>query len=117
MVFNPLFGLPPIPHHDADDLRRFRPPSPTAKPKDLYHNAMNGCSIPALRDIRYDNSREMLIYIDGACSNNGAPQARAGYGLKCSVQYNFLYRLEGTGPETSNRTELRAAIVALGLRV
>lgn len=57
------------------------------------------------------------MFIDGACSNNGTPQARAGYGVKWGPNNYSSHRLEGTGPETSNRAELRAAIVALGLRV
>lgn len=116
MVVNPLFDLPPIPHHRADDLRRFHPTPPTAKPRDLYRDSVNGCSVPGLRFIRTDNSRAMLIFIDGACSNNGTPQARAGYGVKWGAHSNLSSRLEGDGPETSNRAELRAAIVALGLR-
>ena len=117
MVRTPLFALPPIPHDRADGLRRFYPTSPTIKPKDLYHNSVNACTVPGLRFIRKDNSREMLIFIDGACSNNGTPQARAGYGIKWSARDNLSCRLEGNDPETSNRAELRAAIVALGLRI
>ena len=113
----PLFNLPPIAHDQADLLRRFRPTPPTARPKDLYHDAVNACSMPGLRYIHKNNSREMLIYIDGACSDNGKPQARAGYGIKWSLRNHLACRLEGTGPETSNRAELRAAIAALGLRV
>ena len=56
------------------------------------------------------------MYIDGCCLDNGTPSARAGYGVKWSKDSHFSSRLEGTGPETSNRAELRAAIVALGLR-
>ena len=117
--FNPLFGLLPISHDHADGLRRFCPTSSTAKltiPTDLYHHAVNGCSVPGLRFIRKDNSREMLMFIDGACANEGTPQARAGYGIKWTPRGAISYRLEGTGPETSNGAELRAAIVALGLR-
>ena len=44
-------------------------------------------------------------------------QAQAGYGVKWGPRGNLSHRLEGNGPETSNRAELRAAIVALGLRV
>lgn len=117
MVINPLFDLPPIPHDQADSLRRFHPTPPTAKPKDLYHDSVNACSLPGLRFIRKNNSREMLIFIDGACSNNGTSQARAGYGAKWGSRSYLSSRLEGDGPETSNRAELRAAIVALGLRV
>lgn len=115
-----LFGLPPIPHEHADGLRRFCPTSPAAKltePNDLYHDAMNGCTSPGLRFIRKDNTREMLMYIAGACSNEGTTQARAGYGCKWSPHRHISHRLEGTEPETSNCAELRAAIVALGLRV
>lgn len=108
----PLFGLDPIPHDQADDLRRF-----SVKPKDLYHDSMNACTVPGLRFIRKDDPQKMLIFIDGACSNNGTPEARAGYGVKWSARDHLSSRLEGNGPETSNRAELRAAIVALGLRV
>ena len=115
---NPLFFDPsPIPHDQADDLRRFHPLSQTAKPKDLYHVANNRCTIPALRYIRKTYPNEMLIYIGGACSKDGTPDARAGYGIKYGPEHKLFNRLEGIGPETSNRAELRAATVALGLRV
>lgn len=117
MVPNPLLDLPPIPHHIADDLRLFQPVPPSATPEDHYHDAMNRCTVPGLRYIRKTNAREMLIYIAGACSyNGGTPQARAGYGVKWSARNNLSSRLEGDGPETSHRAELRAATVALGLR-
>lgn len=57
------------------------------------------------------------MYIDGSCLGNGTTDARAGYGVKWSRDRHFSERLEGTEPETSNRAELRAAIVALGLRI
>lgn len=44
------------------------------------------------------------------------PGATAGYGIKWSPQHTVSQRLEGDGPETSNRAELRAAIAALTLR-
>lgn len=117
MVPTPLLDLPPIPHHIASDLRVFQPVPPTATPKDHYHDAMNRCTVPGLRYIRKNNAREMLIYIAGACSYDGTPQACAGYGVKWSARNHLSSRLEGDGPETSDRAELRAAIVALGLRV
>ena len=117
-TMNPFFRYPsPIPHDQADDLRRFHPLSRTAKPNDLYHDALNRCTIPALRYVRKGNLNEMLIYIGGACSKDGTPDARAGYGIKYGPEHQLSDRLEGNGPETSNRAELRAAIVALGLRV
>lgn len=116
MVASPLLNLPPIPHDIANDLRLFKPEPPTARPKDHYHDAMNHCTVPGLRYIRKNNPREMLIYIAGACSYSGTPQARAGYGVKWSARNNLSSRLEGDDFETSHRAELRAAAVALGLR-
>lgn len=98
-------------------MRRYNPPVSGATPSDLFHDAINGGSVPAYRIIRKDNKREMLMYIDGSCLGNGTPDARAGYGVKWNKDYHLSRRLEGTGPETSNRAELRAAIVALGLRI
>jgi ribonuclease HI len=112
------YYLPPIPHHVAAANRRFDPPVPTATPQDLFEVKVNQCSNPAPRYIRKSNPREMLIYIDGSCLNNGTAEARAGYGIKWSPRTcNILSaRLEGTGPETSNRAELRAAVIAVSLR-
>lgn len=110
------YYLPPIPHHVAAANRRFHPPVPTATPQDLFEVKINRCSVPAPRYIRKSNPREMLIYIDGSCLGNGTAQARAGYGIKWSPINTLSDRLEGTGPETSNRAELRAAIVAVSLR-
>ena len=113
---DPLFNLPRIPHQRAATLRRYHPPVSGATPSDLFHHAINGGSVPAPRIIRKTNKREMLMFIDGSCLGNGTPNARAGYGVKWSQDSHLAHRLEGTEPETSNRAELRAAIVALGLR-
>lgn len=114
---NSMFNLPRIPHQTAATLRRYVPASPGAKPRDLFHDEINGGSVPAFRIIRKTNNREMLMFIDGSSLGNGTPNARAGYGVKWNKDYHLARRLEGTGLETSNRAELRAAIVALGLRV
>ena len=116
MTPNPLFHLPPIPHQQAAALRRFYPPTTSATPADLFVNKINGGSVPAFRLIRKDNKQQMLIFIDGSCVGNGTPSARAGYGVKWSQEHHLSSRLEGDGPETSNRAELRAAIVALEIR-
>ena len=116
MPFSPLFKLPPIPHDHGADIRRFQPSPPAATPRDLYHEATHHGTPPGVRFIRKDNLREVLIYIDGACSNNGTPNARAGFGVKWGPTQHLSGRLEGGDPETSNRAELRAAIVALSLR-
>ena len=117
MVFNPLFKLPPIPHDLDTHIRRFHPSPPTSRPRDLYHDAINHGSLPSVRYIRKNNPQEVLIYIDGACSYNGTPHARAGFGVNWGPRHHLSARLEGEDPETSNRAELRAAIVALDLRV
>lgn len=114
---NSFFHLPRIAHQQAANLRRYVPPFPGATPSELFHYAINSCTVPAYRFIRKTNQHEMLIYIDGSCLGNGTPNARAGYGVKWNKDYHLSRRLEGTGPETSNRAELRAAIVALGLRI
>lgn len=116
MTFSPLFNLPPIPHDHGAQIRRFHPSPPTSEPKDLYVEATHHGSPPSVRFIRKDNPREALIYIDGACSNNGTSHARAGFGVIWGPRHHLSGRLEGQDPETSNRAELRAAIVALGLR-
>ena len=117
MIFSPLFDLPPIPHDLGTHIRRFHPSPPKSRPTDLYHDANHRGTAPTVRFVRKDNPREALIYIDGACSNNGTPHARAGFGVKWGPHHHLSGRLEGEDPETSNRAELRAAIVALGLRV
>ena len=116
MTSGPLLNLPPIPQDLSIHIRRFHPSPPTSRPKDLYHDATHHGIPPSLRFIRKNNPREALIYIDGACSNNGTPHARAGFGVKWGPHHHLSGRLEGEDPETSNRAELRAAIVALGLR-
>lgn len=57
----------------------------------------------------------MIIYVDGACSNNGSEQAVGGFGVVVlDDNENFLYcyqhRNENT---TNNRQELRAILYAL----
>lgn len=116
MTFGPLLQLPPIPQDLSGQSRRFYPSPPTARPRDLYHDATHHGIPPSVRFIRKNNPREALIYIDGACSNNGTSHARAGFGVKWGPHHHLSGRLEGEDPETSNRAELRAAVVALGLR-
>ncbi|PVH87870.1 ribonuclease H-like protein [Cadophora sp. DSE1049] len=86
--------------------------------------------------VAFRDTGEMLVYSDGACSNNGKAMARGGcsFVFRCSddvprpwnIPQNaycmhgaFFFRLEDVGPTnkreqpTSNRAELRAAIAAL----
>ncbi|KAH7382944.1 ribonuclease H-like domain-containing protein [Cadophora sp. MPI-SDFR-AT-0126] len=86
--------------------------------------------------VAYRDDGEMLVYSDGACSNNGQEIARGGcsFVFRCSdavpwpwdipqdvysTHGGFFFRFEDVGPTnkheqpTSNRAELRAAIAAL----
>lgn len=120
---NPFGHLPklrPIPHDLATQNRLFHPPSPTATPLTLFSGQNNHHdTVPAYRFIRNTNPREALIFISGCCLGNGTPNPRAGYGIQWgpnTARNAMSYRLEGPGPQTSNRAELRATIVALTLR-
>jgi ribonuclease HI len=65
--------------------------------------------------------RQVLVYVDGACLNNGQAEPRAGWAVVHGPGDVTLGRLENKGPfgddsvATSNRAELRAAIAALRL--
>src|SRR5258708_36162609 len=63
----------------------------------------------------------MLMFVDGACIDNGKPNARAGWAVCVGPNIVVKGRLEpgaiaSNGGQTNNRAELRSAIVALGLR-
>ncbi|KAF8466762.1 ribonuclease H-like domain-containing protein, partial [Kalaharituber pfeilii] len=99
---------------------RFLPYPPNAAPSDLFAVARNTCTVPGYRFIRKNDQRQMLMFCDGACSNNGKAQARGGCGvaLTCKDAGGGVdIPLEDNGTDqTSNRAELRAVILALGLR-
>lgn len=111
---------PAIPATIADANRRFAPPS-SSPPINLFHVRIDSCTCPDYRFVSRTNSSQMLMFIDGASSGTGTPYAKAGCGI---VLTPFLrgpgisQRLEMDGnPQTSNRAELRTAVLALGLRV
>lgn len=62
-------------------------------------------------------STEMFVYTDGACTNNGKPTARAGYGVFFGPgdPRNVSQPLAPTDPQTNNYAELSAIIRALEL--
>ncbi|RXW16102.1 hypothetical protein EST38_g9743 [Candolleomyces aberdarensis] len=116
-----------IPQNIADRNRRFHPEPPTATPADLFAVAKNKCSLPGYRFIRKtDRERsQALFFVDGSCLDNGAgPDAprepRGGSAVVFSPEAWYKpikHALELDGERhTSNRAELRAAIIALGLR-
>jgi ribonuclease HI len=133
----PLLSTQPLPNDDprpggfdyrvvplspsmADGARRFLPPHDGAHPADLFSLRWNTCSLPGCRFIRTDNPKQMLMFIDGACSNNGNSLSRGGSGVVyTSLQWQtpISHPLEDDGiAHTSNRAELRAAIIAIGMR-
>jgi ribonuclease HI len=113
----------------CDRTRRFYPNPANATPSDLFEPKLNRCSLPGYRFIKKTaKNREVgLVFVDGACLDNGAGddaprQPRAGFGVvygpkqACAPMSHALNQVEGGLKLTSNRAELSAAIVALGMR-
>ncbi|KAM6494651.1 Ribonuclease H-like domain containing protein [Amanita muscaria] len=73
-----------------------------------------GYRVPDYRFVNKGDPKQVLLFIDGATSGNGTPNARAGYAVYVAPQFVSKRRLGGA--QTSNRAELSAAIDALSLR-
>ena len=56
---------------------------------------------------------ELIIYTDGACSNNGRKNAKAGIGIYIENMYNISEKL--IGKQTNQRAELYAILKTLQL--
>ncbi|KAK0653686.1 hypothetical protein QBC41DRAFT_377736 [Cercophora samala] len=99
----------------------FKPPRSTCSPEDLFCSANVGPGKERL--VSLDGSMKALVYVDGACLDNGQPalNPRAGWAVVYGPNQFASGRLENEGPfgsalvATSNRAELRAAIAALRL--
>lgn len=116
--------LPAIPSELADRQRVFNPTPPSATPLDLFPAICTNpcCDIVSTRFSRGGDTRgaQILIFLDGACSNNGAGGvARGGsaavFGPRSSKEAWAIYYplpLDGAA-HTSNRAELNAAIIVL----
>lgn len=119
--FEDLYKYPPLSSEETASQRRFVPDPANATPSDLFEVQWNICTVPGVRFIRKGNRKQMLMFIDGACSNNQTQEtARGG----SAVVYTCLERgqpitsplnIDGN-PHTSNRAELMAAIMPLGMR-
>ncbi|KAH6913622.1 ribonuclease H-like domain-containing protein, partial [Coprinopsis sp. MPI-PUGE-AT-0042] len=122
------FPLPAYPPALCDRTRRFYPSPANATPMDLFEAKVNCCSVPGYRFIKKTAiNREIgLIFIDGACLDNGAEpeaprQPRAGVGIvygpkETNAPFEITLRQDDT-KHTSNRAELSAAISVLtGMR-
>ncbi|KAK1960809.1 ribonuclease H-like protein [Colletotrichum sublineola] len=97
---------------------RFSPPGRgPLQPLDLFPPGHH-------RFVNQHDDSEMLVFVDGACSNNGSPNAVGGCGFvfKSREGGSISFRLEGRGADgrayqmTSNRAELRAALAVLKFR-
>ncbi|KPA83615.1 putative ribonuclease H1 [Leptomonas pyrrhocoris] len=64
-------------------------------------------------DSPLSSSHHQVVYVDGACSHNGTPRARAGYGGYFGSSHdarNFALPVPATEAQTNNRGEMRAVI-------
>jgi len=59
------------------------------------------------------NNKTINVYTDGACTNNGKPDARAGFGIWFGDNDDRNTSESFTGPQTNNRAELLGIIKAL----
>lgn len=116
MMTHPLLYLPSIPHADAATSRQFNPPSASAILNNLYEHMILDESAKLSRLTRKTNHQEIFIFIDEFSLENDTSNARSGYGIQLSHKCRISSRLEKDGPQTSNRAEFRAVIVALELR-
>jgi ribonuclease HI len=64
--------------------------------------------------IRRDEG-SMVVYIDGACRNNGNPTARASYGVYFGLNSSYSTHglLPNSLPQTSTRVEIEALVQAI----
>jgi ribonuclease HI len=70
---------------------------------------------PTCQQSIIDESGDLAVFVDGACSRNGFPDAVAGIGVYHSSDspYNVSRLLGGSGPQTNQRAEIHAATEAL----
>jgi ribonuclease HI len=56
----------------------------------------------------FRDEHSMVVYIDGACRNNGSPTARASYGVYFGPDspHNCYGLLPDSSPQTSTRAEI-----------
>lgn len=129
--------IPTLPRPDRSEARlgmervfptKFNCPSTTSTPSELFPARISHDAIPpVIRYTRRNNPKQMLIYTDGACLNNGQANPRAGWAFVFKPDSDpqrgiVSARLEGKGPygdessQTSNRAELRAVLSAIRFR-
>ncbi|KAE8422873.1 ribonuclease H-like domain-containing protein [Aspergillus pseudocaelatus] len=108
---------------------KFRPQNSKDTPQSLFPPGTTDASPCVCRFIHRNNAKQLLLYTDGACLDNGGENPRAGYSVVFKPPITppndagyIGFRLENEGPtgeahpQTSNRAELRAVIAALRFR-
>ena len=127
-IFRFLENIQPIPAAIADRNRRFYPNPPNATPLSIFTIDVNSSTVPGFRLIRENDKRQMLMFCDGACINNGRTDVQAQGG--CGVAFMTDNEARGGVPalaikfplennailHSSNRAELRSVIVGLACR-
>ncbi|KAJ3571946.1 hypothetical protein NP233_g3425 [Leucocoprinus birnbaumii] len=84
-------------------------------PRDIFHQNHGG-KFTYLRkrlSVGVTTTSNIAIFVDGACSNNGKSTARAGMGVYFGPGSRNNFHQELTHRPTSQRAEIRAAILAL----
>ena len=88
---------------------------PTDKPSQVLA-PLGGHKLLYLRsDVQVQGHPTIGVYIDGACPGNGTPTAKGSYGVYFAPNspYNTSGKLPTDFPQTSQRAELIAALIAL----
>ena len=70
---------------------------------------------PEIKNVTILNNDEITVYTDGACSNNGKSDARAGFGVWFGKRDPRNCYESFTGIQTNNRAELLAIVKALSI--
>ncbi|PFH55809.1 hypothetical protein XA68_17575 [Ophiocordyceps unilateralis] len=115
--------------------KAFVPPHADSTVNDLFHTVELRSDSPfvapsfsrLVRKCAVDGRRQFLIYTDGACLDDGQPNAQAGWAFDFMADQEpngiISGRLERYGPvvghayrQTSNRAELRAVLAAMRFR-
>ena len=87
----------------------------TRKQMDFYKPT--GITVAVAEKVDLPQPKVCHIFADGACSDNGKRNAKAGYGVHVykDTTYDISRRLLPTEQQTNNRAELRAIQAALDL--
>ncbi|XP_050436294.1 LOW QUALITY PROTEIN: uncharacterized protein LOC126843037 [Adelges cooleyi] len=66
-----------------------------------------------LKPFNFNSNNEVIVYTDGACSNNGKNKAMAGAGVFFCKGHPLNMSKRVPGPQTNNNAEIYSAILAI----